>query len=81
VEDVADKKRIGRWPKIPEQYKNSSKPELITLYAATVSCFHPDPAKRLTAFELAGALGLVYDQLKNKQRVTRALLSELFFNK
>eukprot|EP00980_Cylindrotheca_fusiformis_P027411 scaffold20339_cov128-Cylindrotheca_fusiformis.AAC.11 len=81
VADVAERKRIGRWPTIPEQYKNTSKPELITLYAATVSCLHPNPAKRPTAFELANALELIYDRLKNKEKVNRFLIGGLFFSK
>lgn len=80
-EDVAERKRIGRWPTIPEKYKNTTKTELITLYAATVSCFHPDPQKRLTAFELANAFDIVYDRLKKKERITRVLLGQLFFSK
>lgn len=80
-EDVADRKRVGRWPTLPEKYKNTSKPEIITMYAATVSCFHPDPRRRLTAFELANAFEIVYDRLKNKERVGRELLGRLFFSK
>jgi serine/threonine protein kinase len=80
-EDVADRKRVGRWPTIPEKYKNTSKVEIITLYAATVSCFHPDPQKRPTTFELANAFEIVYDRLKNNERVGRMLLGQLFFSK
>lgn len=80
-EDVADRKRVGRWPTIPEKFKNTTKTEIITLYAATISCFHPDPRKRLTAFELANAFEIVYDRLKNKERVGRALIGQLFFSK
>lgn len=78
VEQVAERKRNFTLPTIPEQYKNTTKPELQSLYLATMSCYHPNPAKRLSAYELATALSTVYETLKNKKKVTRKMLFELF---
>jgi hypothetical protein len=83
VEAVAARKQEGRLPTIPEQYKNTTKPELMTLYAATIACFHPIPEKRPTPFELAYGLEFIYELLKNKQKhmVTRKMIGKFFLQK
>jgi serine/threonine protein kinase len=78
VADVAARKRLGRLPTIPEQYKNTTKPELQALLLATMSCYHPNPDKRPTAYELAKGLSLVYDRLSHKKKVTPIFLRDLF---
>jgi hypothetical protein len=78
LDQIADRKREGGFPTIPEQYKNTTKPELQALLLATVSCYHPNPNKRLTAYELAHALSKVYDILQRKKKVTPVLLRDLF---
>lgn len=81
VEDVAARKREGGLPTFPEQYKNTTNKDLQTMMLATYACYHPNPSKRLTAYELANALGFVYDKLQRKQKVTYAMLRKLFLSK
>jgi hypothetical protein len=69
--DIANRKLNGMMPTIPEQYLNTTKRELQTLFAATNLCFFPNPEKRPTARRLAFGLGSLYDKLKHKERVTR----------
>jgi hypothetical protein len=78
IDDVAERKRGGLLPTIPEQYKNTTKMEVQALVLATVSCYHPNPDKRPSATELAKGLSLVYDRLKNKKPVKPAMLKDLF---
>lgn len=81
TEQVADRKRQGRLPTIPEQYRNTTNKDLQTMVLATISCYHPVPSKRLSAYELAHALSYVYDRLQRKQRVSTQMLRELFLSK
>jgi hypothetical protein len=69
--DIANRKLKGTIPTIPEQYLNTTKLELQTLFAATNLCFFPTPEKRPTARRLAFGLGSLYDKLKHKERFTR----------
>lgn len=72
--DVATRKLKGMMPTIPEQYLNTTKRELQTLFAATNMCFFPNPESRPTARRLAFGLGSLYEKLKKKERVTRSLI-------
>jgi hypothetical protein len=76
--DVAERKRQGVLPTIPEQYRNTTKPELQTLLFATMSCYHPNPEKRLTAYELAQAFGKVYERLKQNKKMAPVMIRDLF---
>lgn len=78
LEEVAERKRSGSVPTIPEQYKNSTKPEIRALYAATIACYHPDPTHRPSAFKLAKSLGTVYHRLEKKRKVSKDLIEKLF---
>eukprot|EP00934_Nitzschia_sp_Nitz4_P001848 Nitzschia sp. Nitz4//scaffold37_size175936//46004//47650//NITZ4_002036-RA/size175936-processed-gene-0.38-mRNA-1//1//CDS//3329549758//1848//frame0 len=78
VEQVADRKRRGGLPTIPEQYKNTTNKDLTTMLLATMTSYHPNPRKRLTAYELAYVLGVVYDRLSNKRQVGPQQLRQLF---
>lgn len=81
VEQVAQRKREGRLPAIPEQYRNTTNKDLQTLVLATMSCYHPVPSKRLTAYELSHALSYVYDRLQHKKKVPFTMLRDLFLSK
>lgn len=72
--DVANRKLEGGMPTIPEQYLNTTKRELQTLFAATNMCFFPSPKRRPTARRLAYGLGSLYEKLKRKERVSRKLI-------
>ena len=69
--DIANRKLKGIMPTIPEQYLNTTKRELQTLFAATNMCFFPNPENRPTARRLAYGLGSLYEKLKQKERVTK----------
>jgi hypothetical protein len=76
---IVERKRQGKLPTIPEQYKNSTRTEMHALLYATVSCYHPNPEKRLTSFELAHALGAVYDSVRNqKKKLSPKKVRDLF---
>ena len=72
--DIANKKINGTIPTIPEQYLNTTKRELQSLFAATNLCFFPDPKKRPTARRLAFGLGTLYNKLKHKDKFTRKVI-------
>jgi len=72
--DVALRKLNGTIPTIPEQYLNTTKRELQSLFAATNLCLFPDPWKRPTARRLAYGLGSLYNRLKHKERVSRQMI-------
>jgi len=72
--DVALRKLNGTIPTIPEQYLNTTKRELQSLFAATNLCFFSDPQRRPTARRMAYGLGSLYNRLKHKQRVTRQMI-------
>ena len=78
LDEIAERKRAGHLPTIPEQYKNTTKPELQTLTIATVSCYHPKPSKRPSAIELARGLSVLYDRIKKKRPVNPKLIYDLF---
>lgn len=78
VQDIAQRKLEGKLPTIPEQYYNTSKPALQTLLFATLSCYHPNPEKRPTSYQLAQALGKVYERLKQKKNMSAATIRDLF---
>ena len=64
-------------PTIPEQYLNTTKRALQTLFAATNLCYYTTPAKRPTARRLAYGFGILYNKIKsnnNKSRVTRKMI-------
>lgn len=69
--DIANRKLNGTIPTIAEQYLNTTKRELQTLFAATNLCFFSNPEKRPTARHLAFGLGSLYDKVKHKERFTR----------
>ena len=71
---IANKKINGTIPTIPEQYLNTTKRELQSLFAATNLCFFPDPKKRPTARRLAFGLGTLYNKLKHKEKFTRKVI-------
>ncbi|VEU36655.1 unnamed protein product [Pseudo-nitzschia multistriata] len=73
-EDVAVRKQNGTIPTIPEQYLNTTKRELQTLFAATNLCFFHDPWKRPTARRLAFGLGSLYNRVSHKKGVTRLMI-------
>ena len=81
VEQVADRKRKGILPTMPEKYLNATSKDLQIMLLATRSCYHPVPSKRLTAYELAHALSYLYDRLQNKQPVTSSMLRDFFMRK
>ena len=81
VDQVADRKRKGRLPTMPEKYLNATSKDLQIMLLATRSCYHPVPSKRLTAYELAHALSYLYDRLQNKQPVTSSMLRDFFMRK
>ena len=72
--DVALRKLNGTIPTIPEQYLNTTKRELQSLFAATNLCFFSDPRRRPTARRMAYGLGSLYNRLKHKQGVTRQMI-------
>eukprot|EP00536_Pseudo-nitzschia_multiseries_P015098 jgi/Psemu1/216852/e_gw1.820.11.1 len=72
--DVALRKVNGTIPTIPEQYLNTTKRELQSLFAATNLCFFPDPRKRPTARRLAYGLGSLYNRLKQKEKFSRRVI-------
>ena len=72
--DIANRKLKGSIPTIPEQYRNTTKRELQTLFAATNMCFFPIPEKRPTARRLAFGLGSLYEKVNQKERVTRKMI-------
>lgn len=74
--DIANRKLNGMIPTIPEQYLNTTKRELQTMFVATNMCFFPIPEQRPTARRLAFGLGSLYEMIKQKKRVTRKLILE-----
>ena len=72
--DIANRKLNGTIPSIPEQYLNTTKRELQSLFAATNLCFFPVPDRRPTARRLAFGLGSLYEKLKQRKRITRQLI-------
>jgi hypothetical protein len=76
--DIVKLKKQGKLPTIPEQYRNSTRTAVHAMLFATVSCYQPNPLKRLTAFELAKSLGTVYDWLKEKKKTSPKKVRDLF---
>jgi serine/threonine protein kinase len=72
MEDVGEVKLQGAIPTVPEQYRNATQREVQIMFVATLSCYATDPNKRPTATRLARGLGILYDRLKNKTRISRA---------
>ena len=77
-EDVTLRKKEGILPTIPEQYKNTSKPALQALRFATEACYHRDPNKRPTAYELAIFLGKIYAFSKYNKKISSAMIRNHF---
>ena len=78
---IVERKRQGKLPTIPEQYKNSTRSEVHALLFATIACYHPNPEKRPTSYDLAHALGIVYDSVKDKKKLSPMKLRDLFIKK
>jgi hypothetical protein len=74
VNDVAERKMNGTVPTIPEQYLNTTKRSLQTMFAATNICYYSTPSRRPTARRLAYGLGSLYNKIKHKERVTRPII-------
>ena len=74
VTDVAERKMNGTVPTIPEQYLNTTKRSLQTMFAATNICYYSTPNRRPTARRLAYGLGSLYNKIKYKERVTRPII-------
>jgi serine/threonine protein kinase len=81
VAQVAERKREGRLPTMPEKYLNTTSKDLQIMVLATMSCYHPVPTKRLTAYEMAHALSYLYDRLQHKQPVPFSMLQDFFLRK
>jgi serine/threonine protein kinase len=81
IDVIIERKKQGMLPTIPEQYKNSTRTEMHALLFATISCYHPNPEKRPTAYGLAHALGTVYDAVKDKKKLSTRKVRDLFMIK
>lgn len=81
VDQVAERKQQGRYPTIPDKILNTTSKDLQIMALATMSCYHPVPSKRLTAYEMAHALSFLYDRLQHKKPVPFSMLRELFLSK
>lgn len=73
---VADRKRHGRLPTMPEKYLNTTNKDLQILLLATMSCYHPNPTERPTAYELSHALSYLYDRLQAKLPVPSSMIRQ-----
>ena len=81
MEDIVAKKREGQLPTIPEQYLNSTRTEIHALLMATVGCYHPNPKKRPSAYQLAQSLGTAYESVKDSsKRLSLQKIHELFIS-
>ncbi|KAG7367925.1 protein kinase domain containing protein [Nitzschia inconspicua] len=69
--DVRERKLEGLIPAVPEQYLNATTRDVQIMFVATMSCYDPEPINRPSAIRLAKGLGLLYDRLKNKTKVSR----------
>jgi hypothetical protein len=78
IDVVAQRKVQGILPSVPEKYSMSNKTSFQGLYYATMSCFRPDPAERLTTYELARALDLVLVAIKNHRKISREHVQAVF---
>jgi hypothetical protein len=81
IDAIVERKKQGKLPTIPEQYKNSTRTEMQALLFATMACYHPNPEKRPTSYQLAHALGAVYDSVKDKKKLSPTKFRDLFIKK
>ena len=79
VAQVADRKRRGRLPTFPEKILNTTNKDIQIMLFATMSCYHPVPSKRLTAYEMAHALTYLCDRRQRKLPVPPEMLRDFFY--
>jgi hypothetical protein len=46
-----------------------------------MACYHPNPEKRPTSYQLADALGTVYDSVKDNKKLSPTKFRDLFIKK
>jgi hypothetical protein len=79
IDQVIEKKLNGSLPFIPPKFhEETTKPGILSLYHATISCFAFDPQDRPSSFQLAHSLSIALDWTKQSKHKTQQEVAELF---
>mmetsp|Transcript_18040 Transcript_18040/g.43685 ORF Transcript_18040/g.43685 Transcript_18040/m.43685 type:complete len:249 (-) Transcript_18040:78-824(-) len=78
ITEIAGRKRQGKVPVIPEQYRNATQRDLQSLYVATLASYHPNPPERPGSLRMATSLSALYNRIQNKTRLTRGMILDFF---
>jgi len=76
--EVAKRKMEGTLPYVPDKHAKSKKPAIQVLYYATMACFRPSPEDRLSSYQLARKLDLMYELITRGYKVPRDDIRHLF---